>query len=180
MVRIFIAIDLPSPVREQIRECQKILSTTEAKLTLVNADNAHITLKFIGEVDPSEVNPIISALSTIRFPAFDFEVRGIGANNPRSPRVIWANVQDGGACAALHRLIEDVLTPFGIPRENRAFTPHITLARVKRPHSSLFPALQRLADENLGKGQARNIRLKKSTLLPAGPRYEDLFEVRSV
>jgi 2'-5' RNA ligase len=180
MVRIFIAIDLPSPIRERIRECQVALSATEAKLTLVQADSAHITLKFIGEVDPSLTDPIISALDTIRFPAFDFEVRGIGANNLRSPRVIWGNIQDGGSCALLHRQLEEVLVPFGIPRENRAFTPHVTLARVRRPHPSLLPALRQLKEEYLGKGEARSIRLKKSTLLPSGPRYEDLYEVRSI
>jgi 2'-5' RNA ligase len=178
MVRIFIAIDLPSAVRERIRECQTALSATDAKLTMVNADSAHITLKFIGEMDPSRIEPIISALCTIRFPPFEFEVSHIGTNNPRSPRVIWCNVQDGGACASLHRRIEEVLTPFGIPKENRPFTPHITLARVKRPHPSLFPILQQLSGEYLGKGEARSLRLKKSTLLPAGPRYEDLAEVK--
>jgi 2'-5' RNA ligase len=180
MVRIFIAIDLPPTVRERIKECQRVLSATEAKLTMVNADSAHITLKFIGEVDLSEVEPFISALCTIRFPPFEFEVSRIGVNNPRSPRVIWSNVEDGGACADLHRQIEEVLTPFGIPRENRPFTPHVTIARVKRPHPSLFPVLQQLAGEYLGKGEARSIRLKKSTLLPAGPRYEDLAEVMCI
>jgi 2-5 RNA ligase len=145
MVRIFIAIDLPSPIRERIKECQQALSATEARLTLVNADSAHITLKFIGEVDPSTVAPIISALCTIHFPPFEYEVSRIGTNNPRSPRVIWSNVQDRGACADLHRQIEQVLAPFGVPKEGRPFTPHVTLARVKRPHPSLTPVLQRLA-----------------------------------
>jgi 2'-5' RNA ligase len=158
MVRIFIAIDLPPAIRERIKECQRVLSASDAKLTMVNANSAHITLKFIGEVVPSGMSRI-------------------GTNNPRSPRVIWSNVEDGGACADLHRQIEEVLTPFGIPRENRPFTTHVTIARVKRPHPSLFPVLQRLAGEYLGKGEARNIRLKKSTLLPEGPRYEDLAEV---
>jgi 2'-5' RNA ligase len=180
MVRIFIAIDLPSPIRERIKECQAALSVAEAKLTFVNADSAHITLKFIGEVDPSQLDPIIAALNTIRFMAFPFEVAGIAVNNPRSPRVIWGNVQDKGACAALHQQIESVLVPFGIPREGRKFTPHVTLARVKRPHPSLSPALRRLAEDYLGQGEAQSIKLKKSTLLPAGPQYEDLFEVRSV
>ncbi len=180
MVRIFIAIDLPSPVRERIRECQKALSTTDAKLTMVNADSAHITLKFIGEVNPDRLAPIIDALCTIRFSPFEYDVRGIGVNNLRSPRVVWCNVQDRGACADLHHQIEEVLTPFGIPRENRPFTPHVTLARVKRSHPSLFPVLKQLAGEYLGKGEARSIRLKKSTLLPTGPRYEDLSEVACI
>jgi 2'-5' RNA ligase len=180
MVRIFIAIDLPPAIRERIKECQRVLSASDAKLTMVNANSAHITLKFIGEVVPSGIEPIISALSTIRFLPFEFEVSRIGTNNPRSPRVIWSNVEDGGACADLHRQIEEVLTPFGVPRENRPFTTHVTIARVKRPHPSLFPVLQRLAGEYLGKGEARNIRLKKSTLLPEGPRYEDLAEVTCI
>ncbi|MDD1676071.1 MAG: RNA 2',3'-cyclic phosphodiesterase [Methanomicrobiales archaeon] len=177
MVRIFIAIDLPSPIRERVRDCQQILTRTDAKLTLVNADSAHITLKFIGEIDPSLLDSFIAALDTIRFPAFDFEVSGVGANNLRSPRVIWGNVQDKGACAALHEQVERVLAPLGVLRENRAFTPHVTIARVKRPHPSLIPALKSLAGEYLGKGEARDIHLKKSTLLPSGPHYEDLYEV---
>ncbi len=180
MVRIFIAIDLPPAVRERIRECQKAFSETEAKLTLVRADSAHITLKFIGEVDPDRLEPIIAALCTIRFEPFAYEVCGIGANNLRSPRVIWCNVKDGGGCGDLHHRIEEVLTPFGIPKESRSYTPHVTLARVKRPHPSLLPVLKQRAGEYLGNGEAQSIRLKKSTLLPEGPRYEDLAEVKGI
>ncbi|MDD1673438.1 MAG: RNA 2',3'-cyclic phosphodiesterase [Methanomicrobiales archaeon] len=171
---------MPSSVRKQIKECQIILSKTEAKLTFVNPACAHITLKFIGEVDPSLLEPIIVALCTIRFSSFPYQVTGVGANNLRSPRVIWATVQDGGACALLHRQLEDALATLGIARDGRAFTPHTTLARVKRPHLSLIPALKHLSQKHLGEGEAIGIRLKKSTLLPSGPLYEDLLEVRSI
>ncbi len=177
MVRIFIAIDLPPEIREQVRECQKILSKTNAKLTLVNPSITHITLKFIGEMPTPRIDPIVQALSTLRFTSFPFDVSGIGANNPRAPRVIWANVKDGGRCADLHRDIEEILTPLDIPRDGRPFTPHATLARVRSFHPSLLSALQTLRDQTLGTTEARCVRLKKSILQPSGPVYEDLVEV---
>ncbi|MDD1671943.1 MAG: RNA 2',3'-cyclic phosphodiesterase [Methanomicrobiales archaeon] len=177
MVRIFIAIDLPRYIKEQIRESQTILSTTGAKLTLVNPDVTHITLKFIGEVDLPRLDAIVKAFSTILFEPFSYEVHGIAGNNRHSPRVIWGNVQDKGHCARLHHIIEDTLSPLGISRENRAFTPHITFARVKTFHPSLLAVLRGISQTQLGSGEVHGIHLKKSTLLADGPRYEDIAEV---
>lgn len=177
MVRIFIAIDLPRHIQEQIRASQTILSTTGAKLTLVNPDVTHITLKFIGEVDLPHLDAITAAFSTILYEPFSYEVLGIAGNNQHSPRVIWGNVQDGGHCSRLHRVIDDTLSPLGISRESRTFTPHITIARVKTFHPSLLQVLRRTSQTRLGAGEVHGIHLKKSTLLPGGPQYEDIAEV---
>jgi len=177
MVRIFIAIDLPPAIKEQIQECQSILSTSRAKLTLVNPSSVHITLKFIGEVDPVLIEPISQALKKFNFEPFNLSIERIGTNNPRSPRVIWGNVVDSGKCVLLHHDIETILAPFGIPNEPRPFTPHMTIARVKNFHPSLLETLKKISDMNLGGTTVNGIILKKSTLRPEGPLYENLCEV---
>jgi 2'-5' RNA ligase len=75
-------------------------------------------------------------------------------------------------------LIEDSLAPLGFDRESRRFTPHATLARVKSMDPSLFLAINNLKEKSWGNCIISGIKLKKSTLLPEGPVYEDLFEVK--
>ncbi|MBP1929681.1 2'-5' RNA ligase [Methanolinea mesophila] len=177
MVRLFVAVDLPVEIREKIRECQAELKTGKARVTLVKPDQIHLTLKFIGEVDEPTADKIREALKKIRFTSYGLEVGTIQANNPRRPRVIWCSIRDGGESEELHRRIEDVLLPLGVPREDRAFTSHATVARVKSYHPDLDEALQQLKGREFGSCRVERIILKKSTLTPSGPIYEDLMEV---
>jgi 2'-5' RNA ligase len=178
MVRTFIAIDLTPEVRERMKGPQGTLSGCRARLTLVKPDSIHITLKFLGEIDEKTLGRVREALSLIRFEPFEISVGGVKGNPPPAPRVIWSNVRDGGGCGRLFALVEEALSPLGIPRERRAYTPHATLARVKRFDPSLLPALKDLASEEFGSCPVRCIKLKKSTLTPSGPIYEDIMEVR--
>jgi 2'-5' RNA ligase len=177
MVRVFIAIELPSPVKERIAETQRELMKCDAKLSPVNPLIAHLTLKFIGEVDEPALSEIRAKFAALSFQPFSMEVSGVSANNPRRPRVIWTLARDQGECALLHRRIEDLLVPLGIPREHREFTPHITIARVKRFHPSLISGMETVRDDEFGTAEVRGCVLKKSTLTPKGPIYEDLTEV---
>jgi 2'-5' RNA ligase len=177
MVRIFIAIDLAPEVRERMRGPQGALAGCRARLSVVAPPSIHITLKFLGEVDERTLGRVKEALSEIRFPPFEVSLSGVKGNPPPAPRVIWCEVRDGGGCRRLFELVEGALEPLGIPREKRAYTPHATLARVKRPDPSLMPVLKGLAAEEFGSCPVRSIKLKKSTLTPAGAIYEDLLEV---
>jgi 2'-5' RNA ligase len=178
MVRTFIAIDLAPEVRERMRGPQGILAGCRARLTVVNPPSIHITLKFLGEIDERTLGRVREALSALRFEPFEISVGGVRGNPPSSPRVIWCEVHDSGGCRRLFELVEDALAPLGIPRERRAYAPHATLARVKRFDPSLLPPLKSLATEEFGSCPVRSIKLKKSTLTPAGPVYEDLLEVQ--
>ena len=178
MVRTFIAIDLAPEVRERMRGPQEALAGCRARLSLVKPPAIHITLKFLGEIDEKALARVKEALSALRFTPFEVSLAGVKGNPPPSPRVIWCEVRDEGGCRRLFQLVEDALAPLGIPREKRAYTPHATLARVKRPDPSLIPVLKSLASEEFGSCPVRSIRLKKSTLTPTGPVYEDLLEVR--
>jgi 2'-5' RNA ligase len=178
MVRTFIAIDLAPEVTERMRGPQGALAGCRARLSLVKPGSIHITLKFLGEIDEQALARVKEALSSIRFPPFEISLAGVKGNPPPSPRVIWCEVRDDGGCRRIFELVEKALAPLGIPREKRAYTPHATLARVKRFDPSLIPPLKSLAGEEFGSCPVRSIKLKKSTLTPAGPIYEDLLEVR--
>jgi len=177
MVRLFVAIDFPGGIRERLRSPLEILKQSRARLSLVDPEIIHMTLKFIGEVPPERVERIMSALETIRVEPFELRISGIGSNNARQPRVIWCTIEDAGRSAALHDRIEAVLEPLGIPREGRPFRPHATLARVKQYDPSLTAMLRDIPAGDYGSFTLRSWQLKKSTLTPQGPVYETLLEV---
>lgn len=177
MVRLFVAIDIPNDIREQFREIQEVLRQSRARLNFVDHGSMHITLKFIGEVTGSSLTPISEALSGIEIAPFALDVGIIAANNPKTPRVIWAEVQDSGSCRSLAALIDDALTPLGIEPEKRRFRPHITIARVKQFHPSLFKPLAEVVTACSGTIPVDRFTLKKSDLTPDGPIYTDILTV---
>lgn len=177
MVRAFIAVDLPPRILEEATRIQPALNQSRARITLVKPENMHITLKFIGEIDFKTLDLVKEAISSITYRPFEIQLRGIEVNNPRHPRVIWTCGYDQGACADLHSKIENLITPFGIKREKRGFTPHVTLARVKRFDTSLVPVIDRISETEFGSFTVEGFTLKKSTLTPKGPIYEKILEV---
>jgi 2'-5' RNA ligase len=177
MVRLFVAIDLPDDVKERLAGIQEDLSRCEARITPVDPQIVHLTLKFIGEVPEERVGEVKEALSRVKCSPFTIRVRGIGGNNPRQPRVIWCRVEDEGCCEILHRSVEEALSPLGIPREARPFRPHATVARVKEFHPSILSRVRPHQDADLGSCRITGFTLKKSTLTPRGPVYEDIMEV---
>ncbi len=177
MVRLFIAFDISDEVKEKIRGVGGILRSSRARVSVVDPANVHLTLKFLGEVKETGIVKISDAIRVISFEPYEITVGRVSANNPRRPRVVWARVIDRGESAALQKRIEDALEPLGFPRENRPFTPHLTLARVKEFDPSLLPILESLKDREFGTSRVTGFALKKSTLTPKGPIYENLLEV---
>ena len=177
MVRTFIAIDLPAEIREGMADVQKSLARSDARLTFVRPEQMHITLRFIGEIDLLLVPKVAAALRGIPFSPFSMTVQGVGGNDPRRPRVIWANAEDGGESARMHGAVDRALAPLGIEPEAR-FTPHATIARVRRFDSSLIPLLQEVSKTSFGTFMVKSCSFKKSTLTPKGPIYEEITEVR--
>ncbi|OPX69227.1 MAG: 2',5' RNA ligase family [Methanoregulaceae archaeon PtaB.Bin056] len=177
MERLFVAVELPGEVREALSFVQDALKASRARLTLVDPGIIHITLKFIGDVPESHARKIGEVLGQVKAETFLLRVRGIGGNNPRQPRVIWADIDDGGKCSLLHAQIEDLLAPLGVEREARAFCPHATVARVKEFHPDLLEHLKPFRERDFGCGMVQGFTLKKSTLTPRGPVYQDVKEV---
>lgn len=177
MVRLFVAVDLPGEIRDQFGAVQDELRQSRARLTLVGIESMHITLKFIGEVSGSQVPHITAALEKVEEHTFLLPVGLITANSQRAPRVIWAETGDSGDCRRLAGTIDDTLSLLGFEPEKRRFHPHITLARVKQYHPSLFEALARVATSCSGTIPVSAFVLKKSELTPDGPIYTDLLTV---
>ncbi len=177
MVRAFIALELSGEIRDRLKEPQGMLRDCRARLTFVEPGLIHITVKFLGEVEEKDLPRLTDALKSVAFHRFSVTVGTVTVNNPKRPHTVWCSVIDGGEGKKLFRLIEEALAPLGFERESRGFTPHATLARVKAPDPSLFSALRALEGKTYGDCVIRGLKLKKSTLTPHGPVYEDLLDV---
>jgi len=133
-MRLFTAIDLPSDI---LLRLERLLSALrpEALIKWSPLDNLHITTKFIGEWPEPRIAELNETLQRMRRrTAFEVELKALGwFPNERSPRVLWLGVHGGEQLAALAGETEDLLSQLGIPKEQREFSPHLTLARIKNP-----------------------------------------------
>lgn len=144
--RTFLGIDVGDPIRTAAVALQQKLARSGATVNWVPAENLHITLLFLGEVDDRDLPAVCRAVAAAarREPPFELRVCGVGAfPTPRRPRTVWAGVADGAAeLTRLHTALEAPLLDLGAyRREERAFTPHLTLGRVKsEPDGQLLAA----------------------------------------
>lgn len=167
-MRLFLAINLPERLRKSLFGLGQGLRNM-GELKLVEEENIHITLKFLGEADPGEV---ISSLDRVRFEPFEVSLKGVGAfPNQNYVRVVWAGCEKGSKeIVTLHSEIEKALPGF---EKDREFHSHATLARVKFLKDK--EGLRRfLADNNkeFGSFKAESFDLMKSELSRGGPKYE--------
>ncbi|MBM3248293.1 MAG: RNA 2',3'-cyclic phosphodiesterase [Candidatus Omnitrophica bacterium] len=182
-IRAFIAIELNNEVQNSLAKIQNEIKTSGAVVKWVEPKNIHLTLKFLGDIDTDLAAKIKIILEDLvkkhrRFPAV---INELGAfPNTRSPRVIWAGIEAGKENAiSFANELEDNLSKLGIPKEERAFAPHLTLGRVKSPInrfklSELLNKNKNISDLNF---IADRITFFKSTLTPQGPIYEAIAEV---
>ncbi|MDF2957071.1 MAG: RNA 2' [Candidatus Alkanophagales archaeon MCA70_species_1] len=176
-MRSFIAIDMSDELKREIAEIQEEFRFLRG-VKFVKPEQAHLTLKFLGEVPESRINALKRALDEVRAEAFEMQLRGVGVfPNERRIRVIWVGVEDSAALNALHAEIEARLNRLGFRRE--PLSPHVTLCRVKsmsgEEKSLTLKKLGELSDKNFGKMLVSEVKLKKSVLTPKGPIYEDVY-----
>jgi RNA 2',3'-cyclic 3'-phosphodiesterase len=140
--RVFCAIDLPEQVRAAVAERAARLRAgfPAVRASWERPEKLHITLKFLGEVEPARVADLsqAAALASVNIAPFELAIRGAGAFPPRgAPRVLWLGVADSsGGLARLHSRLEDECAAGGFPRERRAFSPHLTIARLRDPRGA--------------------------------------------
>jgi RNA 2',3'-cyclic 3'-phosphodiesterase len=152
-MRLFTAIDLPSEI---LLRLERLLSALrpEAFIKWSPLDNLHVTTKFIGEWPEPRVSELHDTLrKATRRQAFEVGLQQLGwFPNDRSPRVLWLGVEGGKELAGLAAEIDTALAPLGIAKEERDFTPHLTLARIKSPVplSNLRRKVQEMQPANLG------------------------------
>ncbi len=179
--RAFISVDVEAT--HKLREFEERLRGCNAPLKLVDMENIHLTLKFLGETDEGLKDGIAEsmALSVEGIQPFTMELRGTGAfPNENYMKVIWVGLENTGALAIITKTLERELSKLGFKREKRGFRPHITVARVKGPKNKnrLQGILREYRDEEFGSQTVECIRLKKSVLSREGPTYTIVKEVK--
>lgn len=177
MVRAFVACELSQEIQKRLAAAQAVLKKSTARLTFVDPALIHITVKFLGEVDEKKIPQMAAALKSVRVEPYTVQAGRIIVNNPSRPHTVWCVIEDAGRSQGVFSVVETVLAPLGFPREIRGFKPHATIARVKEADPSLFTYLDELKNTTGGSCMITGLKLKKSTLTPSGPVYEDLFEV---
>jgi len=177
-VRTFIAVDPGGPIRDHLLNVQRKLAREVPDVKWVEENNFHLTLLFLGEVRDRDLPNVCRAVSKAvdGLPSFAIEVKGIGCfPNPRRPRVVWAGVSQGAEeIVALHDALEDPLFQLGCyRREERQFTPHVTLGRSKsdEPSEQLARVLPLYQDWHGGDGLIREVLVMSSELTSQGPEY---------
>lgn len=177
-MRAFVALDVPGQVLDSLVSFGSELSATGADLKLVERQNLHFTLKFLGEITDGEAAEAQSKLSGLQMKGATAEVRGVGAfPNARSPRVVWAGVarEQEAPLVQIAKEVIAVLEGIG-ERDDRPFQAHITLGRVRsfRNSGALGDLLRENAGRSFGTAVLSEVKLKSSVLTPAGPIYKDI------
>ncbi|HEB50303.1 MAG TPA: RNA 2',3'-cyclic phosphodiesterase [Desulfobulbus sp.] len=132
-MRLFVAIDLPAGIREQLA----VMSCGLPGARWVGSEHLHLTLRFIGEVDGILFQAIREALARVRGDPFAMQLDGVGYFPPRKkPRVVWVGIRENPDLGRLRNRIESSLVRIGLAPERRKFSPHITLARLNRTPAS--------------------------------------------
>lgn len=183
LMRLFIAVDIDNPeIQSKLKKFQNALRNIDADLKLVELSNLHVTLRFIGEVRDTLAPQIADRLSRLSGNSFKMHLVGVGAfPNLDYPRVIWVGVSEGGNEAALlHDSIEELIMDLVGKDKDGGFSPHITMARVRsgRNRNKLIQVINQWQNIDFGWQDIKSIKLKKSTLTPQGPIYEDISEVK--
>ena len=128
MHRLFVAVRPPEAIRDLLVDAME----DNPELRWVAEDNLHCTLRFIGEVERPLAEDIEASLATIRSPAFELSIAGVGMFERRNGGALWAGVQPRPPLAALAAKVERACVRAGLEPERRAFHPHVTLARWNR------------------------------------------------
>jgi len=181
--RAFISIDLAGKL--ELKEVAHALNGLFIQQKLVTSELIHLSLKFLGDIPVSKVKDVLEKMrSSVEGVApFDMTFKGLGAFPKQdNPRVIWIGVIAPEALGLIASRIEEGCADLGFKKEDRPFSPHITLSRVKfvRDRRGLPEVFKMFQDTEFGKVHVDAIRLKKSLLGPKGPTYTTVAEVNLV
>jgi 2'-5' RNA ligase len=181
-LRCFIAIELSEELRESIASRTAVLRKVAAGVKWVRPGNIHLTLKFLGKTPEGDIQKIREELSgALRgIHGFGLRVAGAGAfPGPRRPRVVWVGLEDSEALVRVHERVEQCMAGLGYPPEERRFSAHLTIGRVKDAGGmrGLMRELEVLRNEEFGSVEVKSVSFMKSELHPSGARYERLFAV---
>ena len=179
-MRTFVAVEISDKARKKLAKAIDGLKSDLGKLAWVKPENLHLTMKFLGDIDPNDVMAIDSALTTVarETAAFGYEIEGLGVfPDTRRARVLWAGLRGAKkALPTLAKRVDSALSNLGFKREKRPFSAHITIARIRKPIPAerLEAALARYGGEFFGDEWVESFVLMESTLARGGSIYTPL------
>jgi len=180
-VRAFIAIDLDREIKSALETLVRDLKTARADVRWVGFGGMHLTLKFLGPIEESQALRIRGIMDDVgrRHAPLPLRLEGTGAfPGERDPRVLWAGVAAEPGLLALQADLDAALEAEGFAREKRAFTPHLTLGRVKGPDrlARAMAELDKHRGDVFGAMTARKLALFETRLRPEGAEYQIVHE----
>lgn len=165
-MRLFVAVPVPEGIREGVAGLGREIAGEG--IVPVAAGNMHVTLKFLGEIDERKLGDIEQRLRGIGFAPFGCTVRGVGVfPDENYIRVVWAGIESGGKLESLAEEVIGALSGYG---EDKRFSAHLTMARVKRK-VDLKAFLETHRNDGFGAFQVSSFLLVQSELMPGGPKY---------
>jgi len=177
-VRSFIAVNLNPEIKEYLTSLQAILSIPETKIKWVEKNNLHLTMKFLGYIslEQTELIKLILKEITSRYSPFIIKLSSNLGIFPtyQMPRIIWVGIKEGiSELKGLYNCLENNLSNKGFPREDKDFSGHITIGRVKfiRDKTNFIQIVKRISVNNLLSQEVGSIDLMQSELTPNGPIY---------
>jgi 2'-5' RNA ligase len=181
--RVFLSVDIEDDeLLSRIAHIQSKLDRQSAKMKIVEQENIHFTLRFLGDTSHTKLEEIKKSLSGIQFDPFTIRINGVGAFPKASrPRVIWVGVtENADKLTDLKLEMDDLLGNLGYSLDKK-FHAHATIARVRavRDRNQMMTNIEGLASEAVGAMSVDCFRMTKSTLTSSGPVYETLWEVRA-
>lgn len=169
MLRLFAAIRPPADIRTRLLSLMGGIAGARWQ----NDDQLHITLRFIGEIDPPRAEDLADALSAVRFAPFPVTLAGLGRFERKGHvETLWAGVQPREDLIRLHRKIDRACVRVGLPADERAYLPHITLARLNRSAGSTEAFMTSHAGLSSAPFQVDRFALFESHLSQAGAIYQ--------
>ena len=175
-IRTFICIDFPSEIIKEVARIQQIIEKQNFQGKLTELENLHITLKFLGEIDPRTLETIKIKLSKISFPQLNLKLSSVGTFNfHKQPRIVWIKV--AGNLFQLQKQIDEALSD--ILQKEQRFMSHLTIARIKHAKSpeQFIGYISKIKTKPI-QFTVDSFKLKSSELLSPGPVYTTLEEYK--
>jgi 2'-5' RNA ligase len=186
LLRAFIALEIPAKVQKDIHHATSNLRNgTGSLIRWVPAENMHLTLKFLGDISPANVEFLIQMIRSEAdsHHCFDMHLTNLSAfPSLKRPRVIYIGIQASAELESLQHAVESATHRLGYRSEERGFSPHLTVGRVKHAprisavdQQKIRRALEEIKIDSLGTARVDSVHLYKSDLKPTGSVYTKLF-----
>lgn len=180
-IRSFMSFDIENPaVRNKLAKTQTLLVQAGADVKLVETENIHVTMRFLGDLSSGLVDKVFEEMKKVQFTPFKIQLKGVGVFPSLSyPRVVWVGIREGtNELRSVFEQLEPRLQGIGFAADEHGFSPHLTIARVRsgRNKAQLADFVKQNAELDFGTISGECLRLKRSVLSPKGPTYSTLKE----